>query len=84
VLANSQKIDSFASKIDSSEKKLQKITQEFDSLQNKKNLDEFLRPIEERDEKLKTQTIIYIALGAAFLAVIIFGLVRRRKKAKMK
>ena len=75
-----QNIDSIAHEVDSSDHRIQEVTQQFDSLQNSKNLDEFLRPVEERDERLKTQTIIYISLGVAFLGILIYGLARRRKK----
>lgn len=90
----SQNADSIARVIDSSSKLIQKTTQDVerwkDSLnqmqlrrftqQNGKDLDLFLADMKEREREEKQQLYIRIGLGAAFLAVLIFGLLRRRKK----
>jgi len=48
--------------------------------QNDRNLDEFVRMQKENDAKAKKAMWIRLGLGAFFLGVLIFGLLRRRKK----
>jgi hypothetical protein len=94
IKAHSQNADSFARALDSSSKAIQQTTKDIerwkDSLrqkelqrftdQNSKNLDLFLADMKERERKEKQQAYIRIGLGVAFLAVLIIGLIRRRKK----
>ena len=51
---------------------------------NGKNLDQFLSEMRERERKQRVQLYIRIALGAAFLIVLIIGLTRRRKMQQKK
>jgi hypothetical protein len=90
----SQSIDSISRGVDSSSKALQEAAKKFqrleDSLaklqiqqsldQNSKSLDLFLADMKEREKKEKRQLYIRIGLGVAFLAIVVYGLVRRRKK----
>ncbi len=79
----SQNIDSISRVVDSSSKRIEQVKQEFDSLQNSKNLEEFLRPMEEREEKQKIQTLIYISLGVAFLVLLIYRGAQNKKNKKL-
>ena len=47
--------------------------------ENGKVLEEFLADFKERQEREKRQTYIRIGLGIAFVALLIYGLLRRRK-----
>jgi hypothetical protein len=47
--------------------------------ENGKVLDQFLADFKERQEREKRQLYIRIGLGIAFVAVLIYGLLRRRK-----
>ncbi len=92
--STAQSTDSLRRSIDSSAKKLKEATTEFnqweDSVhrvhmqqftdQNSKNLDQFLADMKAQKQKEKQQTYIRIGLGIAFLAVVGYGLYKRRKK----
>jgi CHASE3 domain sensor protein len=47
--------------------------------QNERNMEELLR---ERDEKLRRDAIRNIGIGIGFAAILVIGLLRRRKKNK--
>lgn len=48
--------------------------------QNERNLNEFVQMQKENDSKAKKAMWIRLGLGVFFLGVLIFGLLRRRKK----
>ena len=50
--------------------------------QNNRNLDEFMRMQKEREAKAKKASLIRIGIGILFLGVLIFGWMRKRKKAR--
>lgn len=50
--------------------------------QNNRNLDAFMAMQKEREAKEKKRMYIRIGLGIFFLAVLVFGLIRKNRKAK--
>ena len=50
--------------------------------QNNRNLDAFVRMQKEEQEKQKKAMWIRIGLGVFFLAILVFGVMRRKKAAK--
>lgn len=87
-----QNTDSFVRAIDSSRKAMnERLREQQDSFyklqvkqsleQNSRNLDRFLADMKEREKKERRQMYIRLGLGVAFLAVLIVGLLRRRKQA---
>ena len=87
-----QNTDSFVRAVDSSTKAMrQRITATEDSLykmevqrslqQNNRNLDRFLADMKEREKREERQMYIRLGIGVLFLAVLIIGLLRKRKQA---
>ncbi|MDQ6608541.1 MAG: hypothetical protein M3Y85_01825 [Bacteroidota bacterium] len=90
----SQNVDSLSRSIDSSSKKLQEVTRDFNqwqdsshqislrrfSTKDSKTLDEFLAEMKERESSENRQLYIRIGAGALFLIVLIYSQVRRRRK----
>jgi hypothetical protein len=56
-------------------------TSEEDARRNIENVLRLSQEIEQRKKKEKTQAMIRIGIGVLFLAVLVIGLMRRRKKA---
>lgn len=91
--AHSQNIDSISRAIDSTSLKLKEADNRFQNLEDSlykqkmqrslkeegKAFDVFLSEMEERERKERRQLYIRIALGIAFLAILIIALVRRKK-----
>jgi hypothetical protein len=50
-----------------------------DMERNERNLNSFLADQKRRNEKLKKQNMIRIGIGVGFLAIMVIGLMRRRK-----
>lgn len=91
--ANSQHVDSLARAVDSSVKAFNETDRQFQQLQdsikrvqlqksleqNSKNLDVFLADMKEREKKEKRRMYIRLAAALIFLAVLVYGLARKRK-----
>ena len=82
----SRSIDSSAKKnqqtYEDVEDSLYRLRMERNMNEKGQELDKFLADYEERKEKEKQQTYIRIGVGIVFLSLLIYGLVRRRKKEK--
>lgn len=51
--------------------------------QNSRNLDAFVRTIKEREQKQKQQMWMRLGFGVLMMGVLIFGLLRKRKKKEV-
>ena len=84
----SKQIDSSMKQLDSINERLNNSYKRMDSVyvrrqieQNNRNLDTFMAMQREQQAKQKKAMWIRLGIGVLFLGVLIFGLLRRRKKA---
>jgi len=73
--------DSLAIKIQNIKDSADKTLREIKADENiGKNIEELLKPLEEKRKKEKSKAILYIVIGAGMLIVLVIGLLRRRAK----
>ncbi len=84
----SKQIDSSMKQMDSINERINNSFKSMDSVymkqqleQNNRNLDQFMAMQREREAKQKRSNWIRLGIGVLFLGVLIFGWMRRRKKA---
>jgi len=83
-----QKVDSSLKELDSLneqlnngyKKTMDSIYDHLETERNNRNLDMFLQMQKEREAKQKKEAYLRIGLGVLFLGILVFGLMRRRKK----
>ena len=76
-----KQLDSINERINNSFKSMDSAYMKQQAEQNNRNLDAFMAMQKEREAKQKKAMWIRLGLGVFFLGVLIFGLMRRRKKA---
>jgi parvulin-like peptidyl-prolyl isomerase len=69
---------------DGYKKTMDSVYNHLETEQNNRNMDMFLQMQREQQAKQKKEALLRIGLGVLFLGVLVFGLMRRRKKSAEK